>query len=250
MSTPITQVVEHLFFSPYFFLILFLFAWIQTYRKQPGARGRTSKWMLGIWLALMVCSNTLFYRIVAYPLKQLTPVSRKHKADAIVVASSGVHESGAPSLGSTRRAHAAAELYLEKLAPVIIVTGGVTVPYRPPSHIKGIPIILEGMGVGSEQIIVENRATDTFMNGIETLKILKKHGMSSVLLVSHDYHLYRLTSVFRKLGIQVYPYAANLTDANNKTPWWQWFDWENFNRLQTITHEYIGIITYKLSGWI
>jgi hypothetical protein len=36
----------------------------------------------------------------------------------------------------------------------------------------------------------------------------------------------------------------------SSTPWWKIFDWENFNRLRTIAHEYIGLINYKLSGKI
>ncbi|GIT09037.1 MAG: hypothetical protein CM1200mP30_26670 [Pseudomonadota bacterium] len=57
--------------------------------------------------------NTLFFQLVSYPLKHLTPESTKQPSDAIVVASAGVHKSGAPTPGSTLRAHAAAKLYLK-----------------------------------------------------------------------------------------------------------------------------------------
>ena len=127
---------------------------------------------------------------------------------------------------------------------------GITDPYLPPSSIKGIPIILQGMGVKNEHIIIENRSSDTFQNGIETKKILEQKGLQSILLVSHDYHLFRLTSVFQKLGITVYPYSANSRELEASTPWWKFFDWENYNRLRTISHEYIGLINYKLSGKI
>ena len=198
----------------------------------------------------MLGSNTLFFQLVSYPLKYLTPESTKHPSDAIVLASAGVHKSGAPTPGSTLRAHAAAKLYLEGLAPIVIITGGVTEPYLHPVNIKGMAIILQGMGVPSHDIIIENRSADTYKNGIETAKILERLKLKTVLLVSHDYHLFRLVSVFKKLGIKASVFAANHSSSKSSTPWWRYFDWANFNRIQTIAHEYFGLLNYKFSGWI
>ena len=203
-----------------------------------------------MWIFLFLSSNILFYHFLAYPLKLLTPKSLKKYADAIVVASAGVENSGAPSNASTIRAHAAAELYLAQWAPLIIVTGGITSHYRPPSKIKGIPIILQGMGVDKKDIIIETRSVDTFSNGVETTKILKDSNIKNILLVSHDYHLLRVTSVFKKLGVNVFPYSANLIEKKNITYWWNYFDWNNYKRLKTIFHEYIGLFNYKLTGKI
>ena len=158
--------------------------------------------------------------------------------------------SGAPTPGSTLRAHAAGKLYLEGLAPLVIITGGVTKPYLHPVKIKGMAIILQGMGVPSHNIIIENRSTDTYKNGVETSKILERLELKTVLLVSHDYHLFRLVSVFKKLGIESYAYAANQSYPKKSIPWWRYFDWANFNRIQTIAHEYFGLLSYKFSNRI
>ncbi|MBF0287910.1 MAG: YdcF family protein [SAR324 cluster bacterium] len=179
----------------------------------------------------------------------MTPVSNKQKADVIVVATAGVHASGAPSPGSTIRAHTAAQLYLEGWAPLILVTGGVTHPYDPHVHAKGMHIILRGMGVPDNNILIENKSIDTYMNSTMSTEILKARNLKKVLLVTHDYHLLRLSLVFQQTGLEIFPYAANISPK--KTPsWWQYFDWENFNRLQTYAHEYIGLLAYKMRGWI
>ncbi len=180
----------------------------------------------------------------------MTPKSEKKTSDAIVVASAGVHGSGAPTPGSTLRAHTAGKLYLEGLAPLVIITGGVTKPYFPPVNIKGMAIILQGMGVPSHDIIIENNSVDTYRNGVETSKILNRLELKSVLLVSHHYHLFRLVSVFKKLGIESYAFSANQSYPKTSIPWWLYFDWTNFNRIQTILHEYFGLISYKFSGLI
>ena len=106
------------------------------------------------------------------------------------------------------------------------------------------------MGVPPKNIIIENRSADTYMNGIETVKILNDHGMESILLVSHDYHLFRSSAVFKKLGVTVYPFSANQLEMKVSISWWKYFDWDNFNRLKTVVHEYIGLIHYKLTGKI
>ena len=152
MPVPFELVIEYVFFSPFlFFLLLLLFGLYSLKNNSNKFKKRDKVLFLfksfsGLWILFLITSNVLFYKAAALPLKFLTPKSIKQDADAIVVASAGVLESGAPTDASTRRAHAAALLYLEKKAPLVIVTGGITDPYLPPSSIKGIPIILQGMG--------------------------------------------------------------------------------------------------------
>ena len=249
MERPLKFILEDIVFGPLFLLMLLTSSLMLMYKHRKDLK-ISFRTLLGSWVVLFLGSNTLFFQLISYPLKYLTPESTKHPSDAIVVASAGVHKSGAPTPGSTLRAHTAAKLYLEGVAPLVIITGGVTEPYLHPVNIKGIAIILQGMGVPSHDIIIENRSADTHKNGIETAKILKRLNLETVLLVSHDYHLFRLVSVFKKLGIESYTYAANRAYPITANPWWRYFDWANFNRLQTIVHEYLGLLSYKYSNRI
>tara|TARA_B100001113_G_scaffold338847_1_gene321419 strand:+ start:130 stop:879 length:750 start_codon:yes stop_codon:yes gene_type:complete len=249
MERPLKFIFEDIVFGPMLILFLLSSAILMLYRHRDSFK-LSYRVIFASWLVLFLGSNTLFFQVIYLPLKYLTPKIEKRKTDAIVVASAGVHRSGAPSPGSALRAYAAAKLYLEGIAPLIIITGGVTIPYQPPVNIKGMAIILQGMGVPAKNIIIENRSVDTYRNGIETTKILKRLELKTVLLVSHDYHLFRLVSVFKKLGVRAYAYAANHSYPNQSSQWWRYFDWTNFNRIQTIAHEYFGLLSYKLSGWI
>ena len=249
MERPLKFIFEDIVFGPILLLVLLSSALLLMYRYREQYK-LSYRIMLVSWVILLLGSNTLFFQAIYLPLKYLTPKSEKKYSDAIVVASAGVHDSGAPTPGSALRAYAAAKLYLEGLAPLIIITGGVTKPYLPPVNIKGMAIILQGMGVPPDSIIIENRSADTYRNGIETYKILERLDLKTVLLVSHDYHLFRLVSVFNKLGIEASTYAANQSYRKESIHWWRYFDWGNFNRIQTISHEYFGLLSYKLSGWI
>ena len=249
MEIPFNLILEDIIFGPLLILIMLTIALIFffPFRKNHKIPFR---FIFISWFILLMGSNSLFFKLFHLPLKLLTPQSEKISSDAIVVASAGVHESGTPTLGSALRAHAAAKLYLEGIAPIVIITGGVTKPYSPPVNIKGMAIILNGMGVPSENIIIENRSTDTYLNGVETTKILKRLKLNNVILVSHDYHLFRLVSVFEKLGINVHAFSENESYKRAPISWWKLFEWKNFNRIQTVAHEYLGLIRYKFSGWI
>lgn len=249
MHQPIKLIIEELLFSPLIFFIFILGVILWPLRGKKQYHHPKLLWLLGICFLLIFLSTETFFQWFSYPLKQMIPESQKNKADAIVVASAGVLDSGSPTQGSAARAYAAAQLYLEKWAPLVIVTGGVTRPYTPPVEVKGMHIVLKGMGVLNDDIVIEDKSVNTYMNGVETIKILNKLELRKIILVSHDYHLPRLVAVFEKHGIEVFPYAAN-QNINTEVNWWEYFDWDNFNRLQTIAHEYIGLFTYKMFGRI
>ena len=251
MQTSIALIVENLIFSPLIFGIFFLITCCLPFWRKPRRKNTRLIWMIVLWLVLFFSSSTWFFQLFSWPLKQWTPSSRKSMADVIVVATAGVHESGAPSPGSTIRAHAAAQLYLEGWAPLILVTGGiVTKPSEGQIAAKGMRIILRGMGIPDENVLIEHKSVDTHMNSTKSAEILNARQLKKILLVTHDYHLLRLSLTFQQLGFEIIPYAADIPTLKKSTSWWQIFDWENFNKLQTYAHEYIGLLAYKVRGWI
>ncbi|MBF0279551.1 MAG: YdcF family protein [SAR324 cluster bacterium] len=249
MQPSIALIIENLIFSPLVFAVFVLLAVVWPVRRNRREKNPRIKWLVSICLVLIVLTNTWFFQLFSWPLKFLTPASEKHKADVIVVATAGVHESGAPSSGSTIRAYTAAQLYLEGWAPLILVTGGITKPSAEHFDAKGMHIILRGMGIPDKDILVENQSVDTYMNSTKSAEILNSQQLKKILLVTHDYHMLRLYLTFQHLGFEIYPYAASSFSKKEDT-WWRYFDWRNFSKLQTYAHEYIGLLTYKIRGWI
>jgi uncharacterized SAM-binding protein YcdF (DUF218 family) len=248
MNQQLTSIFEELVFGPLFFAILTFLPYIVLRKCKFISDPR---WLgLSVPILLLIFSSDFFYQIFSTPLKIITPSSEKKKAGAIIVASAGVHPSGAPTHSSAIRAFAAGVLYLEEWAPEIVVAGGVTEPYEPPVNIKGIRLILRGMSIPDDSIIVETNSRNTYENGLAISKILKEKKISRILVVSHDYHLFRLAAVLRKYNLEIIPYRANRTYPHEPTDWWQQFEWENFNRLRTVAHEYVGIMFYQLTNKI
>ena len=83
-------------------------------------------------------------------------------------------------------------------------------------HIFGLPGLLASLGLVGDTSGVDLYGPDpldTYLNGVETTKILKRLKLNNVILVSHDYHLFRLVSVFEKLGINELLLAAAFASA-------------------------------------
>ena len=126
MNQQLKSVLEEVIFGPLFFSILISIPYIFLRKQKQISDPRW--WGLTMPLLLLIFSSDLFYQVFSAPLKWITPVSEKKKAEAIIVASAGVHPSGAPTHSSAIRAHAAGLLYLEDWAPEILVAGGVMEP--------------------------------------------------------------------------------------------------------------------------
>ena len=121
MERPLKFIVEDIIFGPLLLLILLSCALFLMFRQRNKSK-LSFRILLGSWVFLLLGSNTLFFQAISYPLKSMTPKSEKKASDAIVVASAGVHGSGAQTPGSTLRAHTAGKLYLEGQAPLVIIT--------------------------------------------------------------------------------------------------------------------------------
>ena len=164
--------IEEIVFGPLFFTILIFIPYIILRKRKkisdPGW------WGMSMPILLLFFSSDLFYQAFSAPLKWITPASEKKKAEAIIVASAGVHPSGAPTHSSAIRAHTAGLLYLENWAPEIIVAGGVMEPYDPPLDIKGIRLILRGMGIPDDAILVETRSKILMRMGMQYLKFWQR----------------------------------------------------------------------------
>ncbi len=102
---------------------------------------------------------------------------------------------------------------------------------------------LVGAGVPESKILVEARANSTRQNAQFSKDLLQGSGGKLVLLTS-DYHIYRATRVFRKLGLNVQ--TRPVPDALKRGSVWTG-RWPAFLDL---SKETVKIAYYRLRGWI
>jgi len=109
------------------------------------------------------------------------------------------------ALGShdTRVADRAAELYLEKMAPVLIFSGGLgnlTKEIWTKSEAELFATIALQKGVPADAILIENRSTNTGENIMFTKSILKQHRLDpqKFIVVKKPYMERRSLATFKK----------------------------------------------------
>lgn len=137
-------------------------------------------------------------------------------ADAIVVLGAAQYD-GEPSGVFRARLDQAEYLYMEGLAPTVIVTGGKQAGDRFTEAEAGEMYLIEH-GVSSERILGETEGTTT-LESLEAVKVMaEEQGIETILLVSDPLHLERIKRISLDLGFEeAYTSYASYERLNRST---------------------------------
>jgi uncharacterized SAM-binding protein YcdF (DUF218 family) len=110
------------------------------------------------------------------------------------------------------------------------------------------------VGVPADHIFVENESRNTFENAVFTQKLLLdlKLDKSKLLLITSAYHMKRGTACFDKQGLVTVPFPTTYHQLN--TVFWSLStiipDETAFTLWYDLCHEWFGLISYKIMGYI
>ena len=99
---------------------------------------------------------------------------------------------------------------------------------------------------------------NTYENAVNVQKILDQKGIKEVLLVTSAFHMPRARLIFEKLGMKVIPAPTDffvtegsVKDFNLATTLVYLLPDPLFLNLNTIAlKEYLGLLIYRLKGWV
>jgi uncharacterized SAM-binding protein YcdF (DUF218 family) len=157
-----------------------------------------------VWAATLVVVAALAASIayVSVRIERQSTRDEAQTADVILVLGAAEYR-GRPSQVLKARLDHALELYRQKLAPLVLTTGGA----------GGDPVFTEGgvgrsyligHGVPAEAIIVENEGDSTVESTAMAGEIMHRMGLHSVIVVSDGYHIYRVKRMLQFRGLSVY----------------------------------------------
>jgi len=126
-------------------------------------------------------------------------INAPQKSDAIVVLGAA-QWNGEPSPMFRARLDHAYELYDAGYAPVILLTGGVGAADEESEAIVGSRY-LRGREVPPDALAVDPHGNTTFESLQSVVHVMRERGINSSILVSHDFHAFRLKKMARDLGI-------------------------------------------------
>jgi len=216
---------------------------------------------------LLLAGNAWVSQSLARSLEwQNIPESTLPTAEAIVVLGGGIKPADAPRpmidlAEQGDRVIYAAQLYHENKAPLIIVSGGrIDWAGDTTPESADMATLLEILDVPSTAIIQEPDSLNTYQNAVNTRKILEAKGINNILLVTSALHMPRSRLIFQKQGFEVIPaptdFLISEKDLQNPNPRVE----DTFLSLipsagniaitTDAIKEYIGMVIYRLRGWL
>lgn len=188
--------------------------------------------------------------------------------DMIVVLGGGTESNAPPRQGveingAGDRMLQAARLYREDVAPKILLSGGniTWLGNRPSTPAEEMQEILLFMGVPQDALVLQSESQNTYEDALYSAEILRSEGIERIVLVTSAAHMPRSVALFEKQGIEVIPAPADFAVPDYA---WQelWHGSFGSNLINLIPNtgalsqttsslkEYIGLLVYRLRGWI
>jgi uncharacterized SAM-binding protein YcdF (DUF218 family) len=140
------------------------------------------------------------------------------EADVILILGAAEYR-GKPSPVLRGRLDHGLELFLAKIAPLILTTGGA----------GGDPVFTEGevgrdylirQGIPSESILVEAEGESTMHSLAASAEIMRRMNLHSCVVVSDGYHIYRAKKMLEAHGFQVFGSPRLANTPVGMRAWW------------------------------
>lgn len=134
-----------------------------------------------------------------------------------------------------------------KIKKILISGGGVEYP-----EAEATRKCLIEMGVPSQDILVESTSRNTHENARNTAKLLELQPEARCLLITSALHMPRSIGCFHKAGLNPDVFPVEHLTRYGETRWWDWAfpSASAFKIWERLMNEWIGIIPYKIRGYI
>jgi uncharacterized SAM-binding protein YcdF (DUF218 family) len=121
--------------------------------------------------------------------------------DAVIVLGAPPLGPGVPGPAIERRLDHAVAVFTARSAACLVPSGGVV--GSPPAEAEIMRTLALTKGVADAQVVVEDRARNTFENALYTGLIIRERGWRRVVVVTDAFHMPRALYVYRRLGLEV-----------------------------------------------
>jgi uncharacterized SAM-binding protein YcdF (DUF218 family) len=247
-------------YSQPLFPTLFLLVFIGLFRYWRRSQQQRPILLVTALIALFLISWPPFAWVALQPFERPFPssIDPSNDAQAIVVLASGIQYPTVPGLpvarlGSDTHERCQYGAYLHKhwrpLPVLVSGRGNQPGPNAPPYAIlMKDALVMEG--VPQALIWSETGSHTTHEDAVYSAEILRQKGIKKIVLVTDAYHMWRAELSFRKQGLKVVPAACGYRSVGilhlaNLAP-----GWEPIGFNEDLLHETLGLMWYKIHGWI
>ena len=161
---------------------------------------------LGIVLAVVVLG---YFAVTFAQVRAAAGRDHARPAQAIIVLGAAQYN-GTPSGVLKARLDHAARLYEAKIAPIIVLTGG-RLPGDTFTEASASAGYLRRAGVPASALQLETQGRNSWQSLAAAARILRKEGVTEVVLVSSPYHSMRVEQIAGEVGLE--GHASPAADA-------------------------------------
>lgn len=166
-----------------------------------------------VLVALLITFFLIFIVLLSLIVINASRLDNPSPADVIIVLGARVEKDGKPTPLLERRLNRAKQLYDEAYAPMIIVAGAQGAD-EPTTEALSMQSYLVELGIPYEAILLEDQSYNTIQSLMNAKEIMTSADMETALVVSSDYHLWRVLSMCDDIGLQ-----ASGAGAQNALTW-------------------------------
>lgn len=254
-----------LFVYPIGLVCVLLFLSILFWKKRGFSKGL----IISSLLIIIITGNRYIANTLARTLEwKYDTFSSAEDVDVIVVLGGGTEPMVEPRPmtevnGAGDRVLYAAKLYQQYPNAMLLLSGG-DIDFLAQSTgtpAKDMSEILLLMGIPESSIILQDQSQNTYEDALYSCELIKEAGYENIVLVTSAMHMPRSVMLFEKQGCQVIPAPTDFSITT--TSWekmWQPTDEEfiinlvpSYSNLSSVTKtmkEYLGMLAYRLKGWL
>lgn len=157
--------------------------------------------------------------------------------------------------GADRITHALQLYRMGKIKKILITGGQGLNPVNPQSEAKLLQNFLIMTGVPETDVLIEDQSKNTAQNAAFTKTFLGQQNISTgqeFLLITSAFHMYRAKACFDKAGLKTQTFPADYYshDIKYDLPALLYPEAESLTYWNKLTKEWLGIVMYKIAGYI
>ena len=157
--------------------------------------------------------------------------------------------------GADRATHAVQLYKLGKIKKILITGGQGLNPTNPNTEADLLRDFMLIAGVEAKDILIENEAKNTYQNAVFTKELLLQRGydlQTESLLITSAFHMYRAKGCFDKVGLKTVTFPVDYYSHDPKfdLPILVYPDTSALVIWQKLFKEWLGLVMYKISGYI
>lgn len=170
------------------------------------------------------------------------PYKSECKDSVVLVLGGGVTDSGFLSSQTLDRIECGLDVWRQLPGAWFMVADGGIGLYHTEIRVR---TYLERCGISRDRILLETRSLTTQQNVEFAVPILRKNGITQVVLVTNLRHCARGYLVCRRYGLDAAVVGAYTPPSLKFCP-----SWRGLSHFSMALNEYVGLLGYRVLGWI